>query len=154
MRSLIKWGLILVVAILVYNYFFGDAQEKAQSKEIFHKVGELGKASWSLLKSEKAKLDEGKYDTAIDKIGNVYDDLRSRARSSNDRESLQRLSELEQERLDLEQRIAEIDAEKDRQAGSKRPLSTTLVADEKELKIDLRRLLSDTETLMRQMEKE
>ncbi|WP_373548823.1 hypothetical protein [Haliscomenobacter sp.] len=154
MRSLIKLGLILVVAILGYNYFFGDPQEKAQSKEIFKKVGELGKASWSLLKSEKAKLDDGKYDTAIDKIGNVYDDLRSRARSSNDRESLQRLSELEQERLDLEQRIAEIDAEKDRQAGSKRPLTTTLVADEKELKIDLRRLLSDTETLMRQMEKE
>lgn len=154
MRQLIKLGLILVVAILVYNYFFGDAQEKAQSKEIFHKVGELGKASWSLLKSEKAKLDEGKYDTAIDKIGNVYDDLRSRARSSNDTESLQRLSELERERLALEQRMAEIDAEKERQTGTKRPLSTTLVADEKELKIDLRRLLSDTETLMRQMEKE
>ena len=154
MRQLIKLGLILVVAILVYNYFFGDTQEKAQSKEIFHKVGELGKASWSLLKSEKAKLDDGKYDTAIDKIGNVYDDLRSRARSTNDTESLQRLSELERERLALEQRMAEIEAEKDLQTSRNRPLGTTLVADEKELKIDLRRLLIDTETLMRQMEKE
>lgn len=154
MRSLIKLGLILVVAILGYNYFFGSVEEKAQSKEIFKKVGELGKASWSLLKSEKAKLDEGKYDTTIDKIGDVFDGLRSHARSNNDRESLQRLSELERERQQLEQRMTEIEAEKARQSTSKRPLGNTLVADEKELKIDLRRLLSDTETLMRQMEQE
>lgn len=154
MRRLIQLGLTLVVAILIYNYFFGSVEEKAQSKEIFKKVGELGKASWSLLKSEKDKLDQGKYDTALDKIGNVFDDLRSHARSNNDAESLQRLSELERERQQLEQRMAEIEAEKARQSTSKRPLGTTLVADEKELKIDLRRLLSDTETLMRQMEQE
>ena len=32
MRSLIKLGLILVVGILVYNYFFGTPEEKQQSK--------------------------------------------------------------------------------------------------------------------------
>lgn len=153
MRSLLKLGLLLVAAILVYNYFFGDAQEKAQSKEIFHKVGELGKASWALLKSEKSKLDQGKYDTALDKIDNVYRDLRSHARSENDVESLRRLAELERERQELEQRMAEIEAEKAQQSASKRPLGTSLLEDEKELKIDLRRLLSDTETLMRAMEK-
>jgi len=152
MKSLIKLGLLLVAVILVYNYFFGDAQEKAQSKEIFHQVGQLGKASWALLKTEKAKLDQGKYDSALDKIDNIYQDLRTRARSNNDVESLRRLSEMERERQELEQRMAEIDAEKARQTGGK--TSTYLLEDEKELKIDLRKLLSDTEALMRQMDQE
>lgn len=156
MKYLIRLGLLLLVVVLGYNYFFGDAQEKAQSKEIFHQVGQLGKASWALLKSEKSKLDDGKYDSTLDKVDNIYQGLRSHARSENDTESLQRLTELERERQALEQRMNEIDAEKARQTGSNRPLGSAnqLLQEEKDLKIDLRRLLSDTETLMKQMDQQ
>lgn len=105
MRSLIKLGLLLVAGILVYNYFFGDEIEKAQSREIFEKVGDLGKAGINLLKSEKEKFDEGKYDDALDKIGGLFDKVRSKAEDLNDSELLKDIGRLEQKRKDLQERV-------------------------------------------------
>ena len=65
MKSILKLALILVVGILIYNYFLGTDEEKQQSKEIFTEVRDLGKAAWGLLKSEKEKFDEGKYDVEV-----------------------------------------------------------------------------------------
>ena len=111
MNSLIKLGLLLVVGILVYNYFFGDEAEKAQSREIFEKVGDLGKAGINLLKSEKAKFDEGKYDDALDKIGSLFDKVRDKAEDLNDSELLRDISRLEKKRQDLKDRIDETNPE-------------------------------------------
>jgi hypothetical protein len=105
MRSLIKLGLILVAGILVYNYFFGDETEKAQSREIFEKVGDLGRAGINLLKSEKNKFDDGKYDDALDKIGGLFDKVRSKAEDLNDSELLRDISRLEEKRQELKERV-------------------------------------------------
>jgi hypothetical protein len=153
MRSLIKLGLLLVVGILVYNYFMGTPEEKASSKEIFRQVGQLGKATWGLLKSEKSKLDEGKYDTALDKMDNIYTNLRSHARSNNDLETLERLAALERERQALEERMMEIDQAKDAAETRNRPLSTSVQNEDKALRVDVRQLLNQTEALMKQMDK-
>lgn len=105
MRSLIKLGLILVAGILVYNYFFGDETEKAQSREIFEKVGDLGRAGINLLKTEKEKFDDGKYDDALDKIGGLFDKVKSKAEDLNDSELLRDISRLEDKRQELKERV-------------------------------------------------
>lgn len=105
MKSLIKLGLILVAGILVYNYFFGTETEKAQSREIFEKVGDLGRAGINLLKSEKEKFDEGKYDDALDKIGGLFDKVRDKAEDLGDSELLKDISRLEEKRKELKDRV-------------------------------------------------
>jgi nucleoside-triphosphatase THEP1 len=154
MRSLIKIGLLLLVGILVYNYFFGTLEEKETSTKIFHQIKELSTASWSLLKSEKAKLDQGKYDTALNKLENIYSDLRNHARTNNDNVSLDRIRELDLQRQELEQRMQELEAVKKRlPLGSKSSSRAAEAAsEEQDLKKDMKSLLSETETLMRQME--
>jgi nucleoside-triphosphatase THEP1 len=152
MRSLIKIGLLLLGGILVYNYFFGTVEES--SKKIFHQIKDLSTASWSLLKSEKAKLDQGKYDTALNKLENIYSDLRNHAQSNNDNESLDRIRELDLQRQELEQRMQELDAIKKRlPLGAKSSSRAAEAANqEQDLKNDMKSLLSETETLMHQME--
>lgn len=154
MRSLIKIGLLLLAGILVYNYFFGTVEEKESSKKIFHQIKELSTASWSLLKSEKAKLDQGKYDTALNKLENIYSDLRNHARSNNDNSSLDQIRELDLQRQELEQRMQELEALKKRiPLGAKSSSRAAEVAsEEQDLKKDMKSLLLETETLMRQME--
>jgi nucleoside-triphosphatase THEP1 len=154
MRSLIKIGLLLLAGILVYNYFFGTVEEKETSTKIFHQIKELSTASWSLLKSEKAKLDQGKYDTALNKLENIYSDLRNHARTNNDNVSLDRIRELDLQRQELEQRMQELEAVKKRlPLGAKSSSRAAEAAsEEQDLKKDMKSLLSETETLMRQME--
>ena len=102
--KLIKWGLILVVGILIYNYFFGTPEEKETSKKIFSETKELVSSVTNLLKSEKEKFDAGKYDQALDKIGSIYDKLKDVASNLNP-EDLDRLKELEQQREELQKLV-------------------------------------------------
>ena len=142
MRSLLKLGLFLVVGILIYNYFFGTVEEKAQSKEIFTKVRDLGREAWGLLKTEKTKFDDGKYDEAVDRVGGLYQKLSRTARQLNDTKALERLERLEEKRQEIETQL-------DDQNGE------NLSAAEKE---DVRRqwneLMRETEKLMNDMEKD
>ncbi len=108
LRSLIKIGLLLVAGILVYNYFFGTEEEKQQSKEIFTGVKDLTKSAVGLLKSEKEKFEEGKYDEALDKIGGLIDNLKEKAKMLEDnRELLDEIRELEDERRALSEQVEE-----------------------------------------------
>jgi len=67
---ILKFGILLVVGIVAYNFFLGTPEEKAKSKEIIGKVSDIGKAGVGLIKEEVQKFKEGKYDRALDKIGN------------------------------------------------------------------------------------
>ncbi|MCB0631133.1 MAG: hypothetical protein R2824_10085 [Saprospiraceae bacterium] len=140
MKSLIKLGLILIVGILVYNYFFGDDAEKAQSREIFEKVGDLGKAGINLLRSEKDKFDEGKYDDALDKIGNLFDKVRDKAEDLNDSELLRDISRLEEKRRELKERVEESSPEEYSQEKKD------------SLKEEWRQLMEDSEKVMKKLE--
>lgn len=151
-KLLLRLAFFLVVGILVYNYFFGTPEEKETSKTIFREAKDLGKASWALLKTEKAKLDEGKYDTAIEKIGGLINQLEDRARSGKDREALDRLVELDQQRRELEGRLNELNDLKSRAVTPAEKRSVT--QEESQLKTDLRRLFDETESLMQDMEQQ
>ncbi|GJM36172.1 MAG: hypothetical protein DHS20C18_51730 [Saprospiraceae bacterium] len=141
-RGLLKLGAILIVGILIYNYFFGSPEEKTQSKEIFHKVGELGKAGINLLKTEKGKFDEGKYDEALDNIGGLFQKLKKKAEDINDSELLDKLADLEKTREGLADKLDEDKSENfsEKEKGA--------------LKDELRKFMNDTESLMKKIEDE
>lgn len=147
MKSLLKLLAVVVVGVLIYNYFFGTPEEKATSKEIFTDVRDLGKATWGLLKSEKQKFDEGKYDEAVDKVEGLLGSLKSKAKSSDDDASLAKLEELERRRLELEQEVAEL--EKLNKSGK----TVAAKAKEDQIRKDWRTLMDATELVMNNLEK-
>ena len=108
-RTIIKLGLLLLAAILVYNYFFGTSEEKAQSREVFKKTGDALGSAWSLIKTEKQKFDTGKYDKVLDQLGNAYVAVRERAKYV-DEKILNRLGELEKRKAGLEQQLDSIES--------------------------------------------
>ncbi|RME97862.1 MAG: hypothetical protein D6772_09840 [Bacteroidetes bacterium] len=146
-KSLLKLGVILLLAVLGYNYFFGTAEEKEQSREIIGKVRDVGRDAWALLKSEKEKLDAGKYDGAVDKVGNTLDGvgallgkLKNTAEDLNDSGALDRLSELQRKQAQLEAELANETPE------------TYDTAEQAHIKRELQELLLETEKLMKDME--
>lgn len=135
-KGLLKVGALLVVGILCYNYFLGTPEEKESSKKIFKTVGELGKSVGNLIQTERQKLDEGKYDGALEKISNLFDELKSKA--SENQEWLDKLKELDTERLRLKDKVD----------------SDTTLSDEQksEMKEEMEKLLDKTKSLVEEME--
>jgi len=83
-KSILKVGLLLVVGILGYNYFLGSPEEKAQAKEIIGKGVDVGKASVGLLKGELNKFKSGKYDDALDKVGGILEQAKSKVKDGGE----------------------------------------------------------------------
>lgn len=77
-KSVLRLAVILVIGVIVYNYFLGSPEEKAKSKEIIGKTVDIGKAGVGLLKEEYQKFKDGKYDQAIDKVGNLLKDAKEK----------------------------------------------------------------------------
>ncbi|SER33952.1 hypothetical protein [Neolewinella agarilytica] len=134
-KTLLKLGVLVVLGLLGYNYMFGDAEEKAQSREIVGKARDLGRDAWDLLKSERDKLKEGKYDNAIEKLDGLYSTLKEKANALRDSDALQQLRELDDRRTALEELLNSSEGEPS--AEAKRKLDD---------------LTADTEELMNEME--
>ena len=77
-RKIISTLVLLVIGLLVYNYFFGNEDEKKQAKEFIEKGGELVGAGMGLLKEEYQKFRDGKYDKALDKIGDLLGNIKEK----------------------------------------------------------------------------
>lgn len=146
MKTLIQLALLLVLGILVYNYFYGDEQEQQQSKAIFNEARDLGAAAWNLLKSEKEKLDQGKYDEALGKIGSLIDSLRDKAATLKDPNLIDQATKLEEQRQALEQQLSGEGLQSYDQTG------TSSAKDTNELRKNWESLLRETEALMKKLE--
>lgn len=138
--KLIKYGLILIVGILGYNYFLGSPEEKATSTRIFKEVKEVGVEVGNLVKSEKQKFDKGKYDGALRKVKGVYENLKDKA-SYLDGKVMDRLNELDGERADLEKRLENVSEDNTDDAKKTR----------KKLKNDLDKLFEETQDLVKNL---
>lgn len=139
---MIKWIIrlliILVVGLLVYNYFLGDQKEKETSEVIFKQAKDLGKSLSGLLVSEKEKFDAGKYDNALDRIGAFVDGLKKSDKelSQKDRD---RLSEIEQKEKQLRKRLNE----------SKELQGEDANREQQDLQKELKQLLKDADALLK-----
>jgi hypothetical protein len=105
--TIFKWGAILVVCILVYNFFLGSNEEQEQSRKIFGEVRNVMVSVGQLVKSERNKFDAGKYDAALDKLGGAYKAIRDRAEYL-DEKVIKRLDDLEQRKAKLDQDLNSI----------------------------------------------
>ena len=135
-KGLLKLGALLVVGILCYNYFLGTPEEKESSKRIFKTVGELGKSVGNLIQSERQKWDEGKYDGALDKMSNLFDEIKGKA--GEKKEWLDKFEELDLERLRLKEKAS----------------SDTIISEEQKSKMkeEMEKLINETKELVDEME--
>lgn len=149
-RTILKLLAILVIGILIYNYFLGTPSEKENAKKIFTEVKDVGVAVKDLLKSEKEKFDAGKYDKAVEKIGGVLDKLKSNAKDFDER-YVKRIEELEQKRKDLKQQLSDYESGQN-QGSPNSGLTPKGGKDTSAIKKDLEDLLRETEDLVKEME--
>ncbi len=146
-RGLLKILFVVVIGVLVYNYFLGTPEEKANAKEIFGEVKHVVVGVRDLVKSEKEKFDAGKYDEAVEKIGTLLSKLKSKAKDI-DEKYLNRIVDLEKKKEELKRAVSDYNVEDGRldQEEKKEKKDST------ELKTDLDGLLRDTEKLIEDME--
>ena len=141
-RSLLKLLFILIIGVLIYNYFLGTPEEKENAKAIFTEVKELAVGVKELIKSEREKFDKGKYDDAIDRIGGLLSKLKSKAKDI-DEKYIDRISDLEKKKDQLKDAISNYNEEDGRLTNE---TNDSLVT-------ELDRLLQDAEELAGDMER-
>lgn len=142
-RGLLKLLFMVVLGVLVYNYFLGTPEEKEVSKNIFREVKDVAVGVKNLVKSEKEKFDAGKYDQAVDKIGGLLSKLKRTAKDI-DEKYIDRIQELEKRKSELKDAISTYNEEDDRLTKE----------DKDDMVIELDQLLKDSERLVNDMEKE
>lgn len=127
-RTLLKVGFVVVIGLVCYNYFFGTATEKEQSKRIFSGVGNLFGEVRTLVRGEREKFDAGKYDAALNKMDNVIDRLKSHNATTGDRNIQAEITALEAKKQQLQQELARVEAMPDTPKGgtsSRSPQTTS-----------------------------
>lgn len=142
-RSLLKLLFILIIGVLIYNYFLGTPEEKENAKQIFSEVKDVAVGVKDLVKAEKEKFDKGKYDDAIDKIGEVLSKLKSKAKDI-DEKYIDRISDLEKKKDQLKDAISNYNDEDER----------IDVAQKDSMVNELDQLLRDAESLVGDMERD
>ena len=158
-RSLIKVIVLLVIGILIYNLFLGDDSEKENARKVFGEIKEVGIAVSQLLKSEKQKFDEGKYDDALDKVGDVFQKMKRQARDI-DEKYVDRIAKLEEKRKELEERLEDLSNEEDaipesyQNDGEENKEERKIARERQKITKELDQLVKETENLMIEMDKE
>jgi len=149
--KIIRLGLVLVFGILVYNFFLGDPSEKENARKIFGEIKEVGVAVKDLVKSEKQKFDEGKYDEALDKVGNVFQKLKRQAKDI-DEKYIDKIADLEETRLQLEERLAALNKEVEAMPEEYKD-NSEFAATEKKLDRERDKLTNELDDLVKAMDK-
>jgi hypothetical protein len=134
---ILKIGLILVAGYLGFTYFFGNAEEKAQSREIVGDIGQAGKKIFGkigvMLNKQKDNFDEGKHDEALAKVGEELDKLKQKAKD---------------DRI-LERAIDRLEIEKDKIAEK---IQNASPEEKKNLKDRFKNLVDKTQEVLQNME--
>jgi len=151
-KSLIKLALVLVIGILVYNYFLGTDAEKEQSRQVFDKGRELVKTVFDVVKTEKEKFDAGKYDDALEKIGSLFKDLKEKAANFDD-QYVDRIAALEKKRKELERRLKDLKSEEGQQPKAYDKMTRKGEQQARKLEKELEKLMEKIDSLMEDMDK-
>lgn len=108
LKKLIAAVLCLAVGIVAYNYFWGTEEEQKNSRQIIGQVKVLTNSVSTLLSSEKAKYDEGKYDEAISKLKTAFETLKEKANAMGEtgKDVLDQVDALQQRERELEEELA------------------------------------------------
>ncbi len=139
-KILFRLLLIIVAGVLIYNFFLGTDAEKENAKDVVEEFKDVGRAVKDLLTKEKEKLDNGKYDDALNQVGNLFNNIKN-AVKPEDTKSLDELANLEDRRKGIEQELEDIE---------NKPTADSVEQEEKKrkLNIDLKKLIEDTERFL------
>ena len=107
-KSILKLGVLLVVGLVGYNFFLGTPEEKAEARETISKVKEagkvvggvlldLGKDGVALIKKERMKFKQGKYDEAVEEVGGLISKIKDKVEGEGG-ELLDKVKELEKQK--------------------------------------------------------
>lgn len=140
MRFIFKILLLGLIAVLAYNYFFGNPTEKQQSQDIVLKVEELGKSVADLIKNEKERYDEGKYNDAINKIGSLIQRIKNQGANLELKDELENLNKRKDE---LKERLGNMT---DAEGNMKQNEQDKIDKDLEELLMDLKKLTKSTDS--------
>ncbi len=165
-RFLFKLAILLVISILIYNYFFGTTSEQAQSKQVFGQMRNVVVSVGQLMSSEKTKYDAGKYDKVLDKLGDTYKAVRDRAKYV-DANVIKRLDDLEAKKANLQEELSQIEQGDQQAAATARstpstdPKKQTVLANKaadqqrrkQELQRELEQLLRESDELLKDAQK-
>lgn len=143
MRALIKIALLIIVGVLVYNYFLGTDQEKATSEKVFRQVKEVGKSIGDLIKNEREKFKDGKYDEAFDKLGEAYEKLKGKVDDEDNREEKEMLEKLEKQKEDLQQEKEKLEDELSKENPDEEVVKRSPSFEE-----ELQKLMDETSSLL------
>ena len=144
MKSLIKLLFLLIVGILIYNYFLGTREEKASSEKIFKEFSDLGKAVGDLISQEKEKFDQGKYDDALDKINGFINQLKDKTSAASS-EIKQQIRSLEKQKEKLKDQISNLPPESDSTTNEE------LLKQNNELQREIEKLMKDAEKILQDL---
>jgi hypothetical protein len=141
-RRLLSLAAMLIIGLVIYNMMFGDEADKENVKQITGGVKEL-------LQSTKEKYKNGEYDQAIDKIGDVFKQLKNKAEELDNSDYLNRLSELEERKQHLEEMLNDLEEKENTATRSLVPQDNSKQKEEilREL-LDLERKAGDLATEM------
>ena len=106
MRNLLKLIFFAAIGLIAYNYYYGNEVEKARSEKVIEGVKDVFGSIKDLAVAEKEKFDEGKYDKILDKIGNVFEEVKEKSADISD-DLRDRLADLEDEKEALAESIEE-----------------------------------------------
>lgn len=126
MKTLLKLGLLLLVGVLTYNYFFGDEAEKETSRKVVSEIKDVGVAIKNLVKDEHKRIKEGKYKKVLSKVDDALTSIEAKVKNM-DKETLEEYKKLKRESKSLESELesvekdenGNIDKEKKRSIESK-----------------------------------
>ena len=153
-KSILKLGVLLVVGLVGYNFFFGDATEKAEAQETISKAKDVGKTigkglltlakdGVALIKKERGKFAEGKYDDAMENVSGLLGDMKKRVEGDGGK-MLDRVKELEKAKEALGIKL------NDAKDGE----GTISKDDKKKLKAEFDELMDETEDVLKQINAE
>ena len=108
---------------MIYNYFFGNSEERTQAKAVVSEIKDAGRAVGNLLNTEKTKFDNGKYDKALDKMSMMLQKMKS---SSKDASTNQEITQLEAEKNSIETKLDKLSTQKNVKASEQKDLLTRM----------------------------
>lgn len=144
-RRLVSLAAMLIIGLLVYNMMFGDESDKENAKQITNGIKEL-------IQSTKEKYENGEYNEAIDKIGDVFRQLKDKADDFSNGEYNDEISELQQRKERLEEMLQELEEKENTKTRSLVPQD--LSKDKEAIKQELEQLERDAQRLATEMDNE
>jgi len=144
-KRLISLAVMLIIGLLVYNTFFGTEEDRESVEKVTSGFKEL-------FQSTKDKYKNGEYDEAIDKIGDIFNQLKDKANDLNSDEFNGELSELQQKKERLEELLKELETKENTPTRSLVP--ENLDKNREQIQQELEALQDDVEMLTKRMYQE